>query len=115
MSSQNSDDNVGGNAGQVKERITKQNGKTVRFQTDTDSRYINQETNDVYDNDLDTKNIDAIENTPGNDCNFNTSPSPEESKATNGSSKQLRSSIQTKVSVDDIHCRDIEKGVNKRH
>ena len=46
---------------------------------------------------------------------FSNSPSPEESKATNGSSKQLRSSIQTKVSVDDIHCRDIEKGVNKRH
>ena len=55
------DDNAGTNTETVKTEVPKQNGKTVRFQTETEQPYIHPETNKAYGNDMTTKEAEMKE------------------------------------------------------
>ena len=53
------DDNNSGNSDNAK--IPKQNGKTVRFQTEEEKAYIHSESNNAHGEDLAPTEIDATE------------------------------------------------------
>ena len=61
------DDNVVPNTDTLKTEVPKQNGKTVRFQTETEHTYIHPETNKVRGTDVITKEVKMKEPQHEND------------------------------------------------
>ena len=64
------DDNAGTNTDTVKTEVPKQNGKTVRFQTETEQTYIHPETNKIHDNDMITKEVEMKQQQHENDSSI---------------------------------------------